>query len=347
MNTADFDYDLPEALIAQTPTDSRTASRMLVVHRDSGTLEHRRIGDIGEYLVPGDLLVVNNTKVIPARIFGHKAETGGRIELLLLEPLGGDTWRVLCRASRRPKVGSHIALANGRIDAEVLSIGEEGRLDVALRSGEPLLDILEAEGETPLPPYIKRDVDDARRQSDRERYQTVYASEPGAVAAPTAGLHFTPELLSTLAERGIGRAELTLHVGIGTFRPVSVDSVTDHRMDEERYDITEETAVAIRGARAAGGRIVAVGSTSVRTLETVAAREGDVVACSGRSDLFIYPPYDFKAVDVMLTNFHLPRSTLIMMVSALAGMDLIRRAYAEAVREQYRFFSYGDCMLIL
>ena len=348
MKTSDFDYILPEALIAQTPAERRESSRMLVVHRDAGAFEHRSIADIGEYLVSGDLLVVNNTKVIPARIYGQKTETGGNLEFLLLEPLSDDnTWRVLCRASRRPKIGNHFAFANGRITGEVLAVGEAGRLDVRLVCDEPLLDILEQEGETPLPPYIKRTENDFRKESDRSRYQTVYASEPGAVAAPTAGLHFSQELLSSLGARGVQKAEVTLHVGIGTFRPVSVDRVDEHRMDEERYEISESAAADIQRTRKVGGRIVAVGSTSVRTLESVASAHGSVRACRGRSDLFIYPPYEFKAVDVMLTNFHLPKSTLLMMVSALAGSDLMKRAYAEAIKERYRFFSYGDCMLIL
>ena len=347
MNTSEFDYELPQELIAQEPAEERTASRMLVVHRESGLLEHRRISDIGEYLDAGDLLVVNNTKVIPARIFGHKTATGGAIELLLLEPLADDRWLVLCRASRRPKTGTNLLLANDRISAEVLAVGEEGRLEVRFSCSEPLLDILEEEGEIPLPPYIKRETDDSRKTADRERYQTVYAQEPGAVAAPTAGLHFSSGLLQELANKGVGKAEVTLHVSIGTFRPVKVDIVTDHRMDEERYDIGCDAADSINAARNAGHRIVAVGSTSVRTLETVAAEYGEIKECSGRSDIFIYPPYEFRAVDVMLTNFHLPKSTLLMMVSALAGTDLIKRAYAEAVRERYRFFSYGDCMLIL
>jgi S-adenosylmethionine:tRNA ribosyltransferase-isomerase len=347
MNTSEFDYELPQELIAQEPAEERTASRMLVVHRESGLLEHRRISDIGEYLNAGDLLVVNNTKVIPARIFGHKTETGGAVELLLLEPLANDCWLVLCRASRRPKVGVNLLLANERISAEVLSVGEEGRLEVRFDCSEPLLDILEEEGEVPLPPYIKRDDDDSRKDADRERYQTVYAQEPGAVAAPTAGLHFSSGLLQELKSKGVDKAEVTLHVSIGTFRPVKVDVITDHRMDEERYEISEDAAAAICKTRESGGRIVAVGSTSVRTLETAVREHGEIIACEGRSDIFIYPPYKFGAVDVMLTNFHLPKSTLLMMVSALAGTDLIKRAYAEAVREKYRFFSYGDCMLIL
>ncbi len=347
MNTSDFYYDLPEELIAQVPAVERTASRMMVVHRDSGLLEHRHISDIGEYLTSGDLLVVNNTKVIPARIFGHKAETGGAIELLLLEPLAEGRWLVLCRSSRKPKTGNVLLMANGRINATVVAVGEEGRLEVSFECASPLLEILEEEGMTPLPPYIRRSSDDCRNESDKERYQTVYALEPGAVAAPTAGLHFSEKLLQELSNKGVGKAEVTLHVGIGTFRPVKVDKVADHRMDEERYEIGGDAAASIRETRKAGNRIVAVGSTSVRTLETAMAAGGEIKACNGRSDIFIYPPYEFKAVDVMLTNFHLPKSTLLMMVSALAGTDLMKRAYREAVDKEYRFFSYGDCMLIL
>ncbi len=347
MNTSDFNYDLPEALIAQEPAASRSASRMLVVHRESGTLEHCSVSEVGRFFDSGDVLVVNNTRVIPARVYGRKAETGGRVELLLLEPLSDDRWLVLCRASRRPAVGSRLMLANDRIQGEVLGVGEEGRLELRFICDSPLLEILDQEGDVPLPPYIKRVADDKRKLSDAERYQTVFASKPGAVAAPTAGLHFSPELLAELSGMGVSKAEITLHVGIGTFRPVSVDIVSDHRMDEERYEISESTALQIRAARESGHRVVGVGSTSVRTLETVMAEQGEICACSGRSGLFIYPPYRFKAVDAMLTNFHLPKSTLLMMVSALAGRELIMNAYAEAIRERYRFFSYGDCMLIL
>ncbi|MBT3192473.1 MAG: tRNA preQ1(34) S-adenosylmethionine ribosyltransferase-isomerase QueA [Verrucomicrobia bacterium] len=347
MQTSDFDYDLPEELIAQEPAAERAASRMLVLHRDTGSLEHRLISEIGDYLNPGDLLVVNNTRVIPARVFGHKTDTGGRIELLLLEPLSDNVWLVLCRASNRPGVGTRLTLAGERIQGEVITVGEEGRLEVRFACDAPLLEILEEEGETPLPPYIKRATDDGRKASDEDRYQTVYASRPGAVAAPTAGLHFTPELLAALAAKGVDRAEVTLHVGIGTFRPVSVDRVSDHCMDEERYEISEDAARKIWETRESGGRVVAVGSTSVRTLETATGEQGRICAGAGRSDIFIYPPYTFKAVDAMLTNFHLPKSTLLMMVSALAGREPIMEAYAEAIRKRYRFFSYGDCMLIL
>ena len=347
MQTADFDYTLPEELIAQEPASERTDARMLVVHCGSGKLEHRSIRDIGDYLRADDLLVVNNTRVIKARVYGHKVASGGAIELLLLEPTSQGCWLALCRASRQPKPGTKLSLADGRIEAVVLRQGEAGRIEIQLESAYPLFDVLEELGDVPLPPYINRRGQEAERDTDAERYQTVYASKPGAVAAPTAGLHFTPELFAALAEKGVSKAEITLHVGIGTFRPVSVDDVTAHKMDEERYEISAEAADAIVHARAKGGRIVAVGSTSVRTLETVMAREGKISAGSGRSDLFIYPPYAFKAVDCMLTNFHLPKSTLIMMVSALAGRELIMAAYAEAVRERYRFYSYGDCMLIL
>ncbi len=346
MRTSDFDYTLPPALIAQEPMPARADARMLVVHRTTGDLEHSRVADIGRYLQRGDVLVVNNTKVIPARVSGVKGTTGGAVELLLLEALEGDVWLALCRASHQPKTGTVLILAKGRIRGEVLRQGDAGRIELRLHSDGPLLDVLEQEGGVPLPPYIKRTGDDCRRAADARRYQTVYAAEPGAVAAPTAGLHFTPALLDSLAAAGIARATLTLHVGIGTFRPVAVDDVREHRMDEERYRLSADAAGVINEARKGGGRVVAVGSTSVRTLETVIRREGTITAAEGRSDLFIYPPYDFQAVDVMLTNFHLPKSTLLMMVSAFAGMERIRRAYAEAVRERYRFFSYGDCMLM-
>jgi len=348
MQTADFDYDLPEALIAQEPSAERTDARMLVVHRASGLLEHRRITDVGDYLAAGDVLVVNNTRVIRARIYGHKAGSGGAVELLLLEPTQAGCWLALCRASRQPRAGARLVLADGRIHAEVLRQGEAGRIEIRLDCRQPLFEILEQAGEVPLPPYIRRKRGACLHVgTDADRYQTVYATQPGAVAAPTAGLHFTPALLAQLERQGIRKVEITLHVGIGTFRPVSVDDVRQHKMDEERYEITPAAAEILVSARAAGGRILAVGSTSVRTLETVIQREGVLKAGTGRSNLFIYPPYTCKTVDFMLTNFHLPRSTLIMMVSALAGRDLIMQAYAEAVRERYRFYSYGDCMLIL
>lgn len=346
MKTADFDFELPLELIAQHPAQRREQSRMLVVRRRDGALEHRHFFDLPQYLSKGDLLVVNNTRVIPARLFGRKPGTGGKVEILLLEEIRPGTWDILLHASRRPKIGSIITLGEGQAVAVLLSDGAKGRATIKIESERPWQDVLEEIGEPPLPPYIKRsDVRDWR--SDRERYQTVYAKYPGAVAAPTAGLHFTEEIFQTLEKQGVGRAEVTLHVGLGTFRPVEVENVEDHRMEPERYAVSEETVRRIAEIKAAGGRVVAVGSTSVRTLESVAAEHGRLVRCSGRSSLFIHPPYSFKVVDAMLTNFHLPQSTLIMMICALAGRELILRAYEEAVKERYRFYSYGDCMLIL
>lgn len=356
MLTADFDYALPEELIAQTPPAVRGTSRMMVLDRAKDGVEHRHIADIVDYLRPGDLLVLNDTRVFPARILGAWADTGGAAELLLTDCDEEETpgrhvslWRALCRSGRRARVGHTIRLAEGHLLADVLECGDEGRTRVRLTADAPLMDILARHGLTPVPPYIHRDPDDPEMaRLDRERYQTVYAREVGAVAAPTAGLHFTDALLADLEARGVRRAFVTLHVGPGTFRPVKAERIEDHRMDAERYHVPQATADLIRQTRAAGGRVVAVGSTSVRTLETVAAAHGgQIVPCSGESTAFIYPPYRFLAVDAMLTNFHLPQSTLIMMVSALAGRDRILAAYREAVRERYRFFSYGDCMLIL
>jgi len=347
MKTTDFDYQLPEELIAQVPVSRRDEARMLVLHRASQSWEHRLVKDLPEYLTANDLLVLNNTKVIPARLFGNKQETGGRVELLLLEEKEPDVWDVLMKTGRRPKPGARITLGNGDAVAEMIEDGEMGRALIRIHSTGAFMDFLQRDGVTPLPPYISRNyTDDQNRPLDMQRYQTIYASTPGAVAAPTAGLHFTDELFDKLTEKGVSRAEITLHVGIGTFRPVAVDDVTKHVMDEERFELSEATADAIKTAKE-HGRVVAVGSTTVRTLETVAAQYDEIKACSGRSDLFIYPPYSFRVVDVMLTNFHLPKSTLLMMVSALAGRDFMLYAYEEAVKEKYRFYSYGDCMLIL
>ena len=347
MNTSDFDYDLPPELIAQVPAERREDARMLVVNRAEQSWEHRRVRDLPDYLRRDDLLVLNNTKVIPARLFGTKPETGGKVEFLLLEELEPNVWEVLLKASRRPRPGARVVLKDGVSEIEMIEDGVMGRARVRVHCKRPFLDVLDDIGIPPLPPYISRDYDQERPE-DRERYQTVFAAEPGAVAAPTAGLHFTPELFDRLAVGGVRRTEVTLHVGIGTFRPVAVEQVQEHVMDEERYEVRADTVQAVQDAHACGGRVVAVGSTSVRTLETVAARNnGMLCAGRGRSDLFIYPPYTFQIVDVMLTNFHLPRSTLLMMVCALAGRDFMLKVYREAVREQYRFFSYGDCMLIV
>ena len=350
MKAADFDYDLPLELIAQEPAARRDGARMLVLNRAARTLEHRLFADLPAYLRAGDLLVANDTRVIPARVFGRKtkAGTGGKVEFLLLEETAPGVWDALMRSRRRPQVGDRIALDEDLAVATVLENGELGRVRIRIESELPWLEVLERIGQTPLPPYIQRkDATPERRAVDKVRYQTVFAREPGAVAAPTAGLHFTPEVLARLAAQGVDRATVTLHVGIGTFRPVAVDDVEAHKMDFERWWIPEETAAKIQAAKAAGGRTVAVGTTSVRTLESAAARPTGFGAGQGRTDLFIYPPYEFKVVDAMVTNFHLPKSTLIMMISAFAGREFVLEAYREAIRERYRFYSYGDCMLIL
>ena len=344
MQTSDFDYELPAELIAQEPAVQRDASRLLVVFRATGTFEHRRFADLPELLRAGDLLVLNDTRVMPARLFGCKP-SGGKIELLLLEECGPNEWAALLRTgSKRPQPGTVLTLADGAARATLLTMGEQGRVTIRITSALSIPDLLERHGLPPLPPYIARPIP---RAADRERYQTVFARTPGAVAAPTAGLHFTPELFQGLENRGIHRAFVTLHVGLGTFRPVTTERAEDHHMEAERYSISPETAARIETTRQAGGRIIGVGSTSVRTLETVAAEHaGRMVATEGRTSLFILPPYRFRAVDALITNFHLPCSTLLMMISAFAGRELIQRAYAEAIRERYRFYSYGDAMLL-
>ncbi len=346
METAEFDYHLPEELIAQHPCPERDQARMLVVDRTAAELVHARVADLPAYLRPGDLLVLNDTRVVPCRLTVRREDTGGRGELFVLEDVGGGRWDALFRARRRPAPGSRWTVEPDGGVAEVLAVHDRGRVTVAWHGDRPLPEVLDAAGRTPLPPYIRRP--DARDEpEDRRRYQTIYAREPGAVAAPTAGLHFTPALLDRLRGQGVETAFLTLHVGLGTFRPVTADRVEDHEMDAERYRVPPEAADAVNRARGEGRRVVAVGSTSVRTLETAAGPDGTGRAGEGRSGLFIVPGHRFRAVDAMLTNFHLPRSTLVMMVSALAGRERILAAYAEAVRRRYRFYSYGDSMLIL
>ncbi len=353
MKTADFDYELPEELIAQTPAPEREDARMLVLDRDSGALAHRTIRDLPGYLNAGDALVVNDTKVIPARLFGRKAPSGGRVETLLLEEESPGLWLAIYKAAGYARPGARFALGrNDRIQGEVLSIEGAGRVRMRLTCEGALLDALEEEGLPPLPPYIRRpkgrpEEGDERGVLDRERYQTVYAREPGSVAAPTAGLHLSAPLLEALRAKGVGLARVTLHVGMGTFKPIASEALADHVMHEERYAMTPETADLLNRTRAAGGRIVPVGTTSARVLETAADESGLLRAGSGRTGIFIRPPYRFKAVDAMLTNFHLPRSTLLVMIAALAGREAVLKAYAEAVRQRYRFFSYGDCMLIV
>ncbi len=350
MKAVDFDYDLPPELIAQEPAERRDGARMMVLDRAARAIEHRRFTDLPAYLRAHDLLVANDTRVIPARLFGRKAKagTGGKVEFLLLEETEPGVWDALMRSRRRPKAGEQVILDGDLAVATVLEDGELGRVKVRMESEIPWLEVLDRIGQTPLPPYIQRkEATPERRAADKLRYQTVFAREPGAVAAPTAGLHFTPEVLARLAAIGVGKATVTLHVGIGTFRPVAVENVEEHKMDFERWRIPEEAARKVAAAKSAGGRVVAVGTTSVRTLESAAARPEGFGAGQGRTDLFIHPPYEFKVVDAMVTNFHLPKSTLIMMISAFAGREFTLEAYREAIRERYRFYSYGDCMLIL
>ena len=348
LKTSDFDYTLPKELIAQYPAERRDASRLLVLGREDGRIEHRTFSDIAEYARPGDVLVVNETAVIPARFLGRKRASGGRVEMFLLRDLGGGRFEALLRPSARIAAGSTLEFAGGLVEASVARKLGGGKAVLELRapgvgdSPDRLLDVLDRLGHVPLPPYIERD--DA--ELDRERYQTVYARVRGAVAAPTAGLHFTPETIRAIVDRGAVVAKVVLHVGLGTFRPVSVEDPEEHEMESERYLITPGSADSINDARRKGGRIVAVGTTSVRVLETVADENGVLRAGEGETGIFIRPPHRFRAVDALLTNFHLPRSTLLMLVSAFAGRDNVLAAYREAVRERYRFYSYGDAMLI-
>lgn len=342
LKASDFDYYLPEELIAQTPLERRDASRLLVYDRGRDSIEHRVFADVVEYLRPGDVLVVNDTRVIPARILGVRPETGGKMEFLLLKRTDGDCWEALAKPARRARPGTVFVFGEGHLKAEVVAEGEEGMRTIRLLCDGVLEEALDAAGAMPLPPYIHE------RLSDPERYQTVYARERGSAAAPTAGLHFTPELLQKLADRGIPTVPVLLHVGLGTFRPVAADDVSQHKMHSEYYEISPESAARINAARAAGGRIVAVGTTSARTLETATGEDGIVQAGSGWTDIFITPGYRFKAVDALITNFHLPRSTLLMMISAFAGSrERVLRVYETAVEQRYRFFSFGDAMLLL
>lgn len=340
MTTKDFYYELPQELIAQTPLKDRTASRLLVLDRKSGEIEHRRFRDITEYLRPGDCLVMNNTRVIPARLYGVKEDTGGKIEFLLLKRIDLDTWEIILKPGKRGRKGARFVFGDGALRAEITDVKPDGNRIVRFEYEGVWEQLLDKLGEMPLPPYIKE------KLTDKERYQTVYSKIDGSAAAPTAGLHFTEELLEKIKDMGVNTAYLTLHVGLGTFRPVSVENVEEHVMHSERYEINEETADLINRTRENGGRIIAVGTTSVRTLETAADDDGRLKAESGNTDIFIYPGYKFKAVDALITNFHLPESTLLMLVSAFAGKDKVFKAYEEAVKEKYRFFSFGDAMFI-
>lgn len=340
MTTKDFYYELPQELIAQTPLKDRTASRLLVLDRKSGEIEHRRFRDITEYLRPGDCLVMNNTRVIPARLYGVKEDTGGKIEFLLLKRINLDTWEIILKPGKRGRKGARFVFGDGALRAEITEVKPDGNRIVRFEYEGVWEQLLDRLGEMPLPPYIKE------KLTDKERYQTVYSKIDGSAAAPTAGLHFTEELIEQIKDMGVNTAYLTLHVGLGTFRPVSVENVEEHVMHSERYEINEETADLINRTRENGGRIIAVGTTSVRTLETAADDDGRLKAESGNTDIFIYPGYKFKAVDALITNFHLPESTLLMLVSAFAGKDKVFKAYEEAVKEKYRFFSFGDAMFI-
>ncbi|WCG06844.1 tRNA preQ1(34) S-adenosylmethionine ribosyltransferase-isomerase QueA [Enterococcus gallinarum] len=341
LTTEDFDFELPEELIAQTPLSDRSSSRLLVVDRESGAMEDKRFYDIIDELAPGDALVMNDTRVLPARIYGEKIETGAHLEILLLNNIEGDSWETLIKPAKRAKVGTKITFGDGRLEAVVEKELEHGGRIIRFSYDGIFLEILESLGEMPLPPYIKE------RLEDPDRYQTVYAKENGSAAAPTAGLHFTPELLKKIADKGVKLVYLTLHVGLGTFRPVSVDNIADHEMHSEFYRLTEEAAAQLNDVRANGGKIVAVGTTSIRTLETIGTKfDGDIKADSGWTSIFITPGYQFKVVQAFSTNFHLPKSTLVMLVSAFAGRDLTLEAYQHAIDEHYRFFSFGDAMFL-
>ena len=339
MKRSDFYYDLPKELIAQTPLLQRDASRMMVLDRTSGELTHRHFHDLTEYLRPGDCLVLNESRVIPARLIGISEKTESPVEVLLLTQ-HGDEWECITRPGKRTREGARLRFGD-ELSAEVVRVTETGNRIVRFSYKGIFMEILERLGHMPLPPYITEELDDA------SRYQTVYSKNPGSAAAPTAGFHFTPELLQELEEMGVRMARITLHVGLGTFRPVKADEITDHIMHSEYYEVPREAADTINTARAAGGRIISVGTTSTRTLESVADENGMIPATSGWTSIFIYPGYHFRAIDGLITNFHLPESTLIMLVSAFAGYEHTMHAYQEAVQQRYRFFSFGDAMLIL
>ncbi|MFD2656835.1 tRNA preQ1(34) S-adenosylmethionine ribosyltransferase-isomerase QueA [Gracilibacillus thailandensis] len=342
MEIEDFDFDLPEELIAQTPLEDRASSRLMVLNRENRSITHHHFYDILDFLKPGDCLVLNNTKVLPARLYGVKEDTGAKVEVLLLTQLEDDNWEVLVKPAKKVKVGTTISFGEGKLTATCVDTKEHGGRVFRFQYEGIFYEVLDELGEMPLPPYIKEQLD------ERDRYQTVYAKEKGSAAAPTAGLHFTEELLEQIKQKGVEIAFITLHVGLGTFRPVSVDNIEEHEMHAEFYQMTQETAEQLNAVKRRGDRIISVGTTSTRTLETIARDTGgNFQERNGWTDIFIYPPYQFKAIDGLITNFHLPKSTLIMLVSALADRDFILEAYNKAVAERYRFFSFGDAMLIL
>ena len=340
MTVEEFNYDLPEELIAQTPLKKRDESRLMVLDKDTGAIEHQHFKDIISYLEPGDTLVLNDTKVLPARLYGEKEDTKAAIEVLLLKNIEGDTWECLVKPARRIKVGTVVVFGHGKLKATCVYVGEEGIRHFNFSYEGIFLEVLEDLGTMPLPPYIHEQLD------DQSRYQTVYAREVGSAAAPTAGLHFTKELLKEIEDKGVNIAYITLHVGLGTFRPVSVDTIEEHEMHSEFYQMTGEVAELLNETRKQGKRIISVGTTSTRTLETIMNLYPEFRECSGWTNIFIYPGYKFKAIDCLITNFHLPKSTLVMLVSALVGRENILQAYKTAVEEKYRFFSFGDAMFI-
>ncbi len=340
MNVKDYDYDLPEELIAQDPLEDRSSSRLMVLDRQTGDVEHRHFTDILEYLHPGDCLVINNTKVIPARLFGVKEDTQAKIEVLLLKRKENDIWETLVKPGKKAKPGTKLVFGDGLLTAEVVDVVEEGNRLIQFHYDGIFEEILDQLGQMPLPPYITHQL------KDKNRYQTVYAKYDGSAAAPTAGLHFTKELLQKVKDMGVDIAEVTLHVGLGTFRPVKVENVLDHHMHSEFYMVSQEAADKINRAKESGHRVIAVGTTSTRTLEAAADENGRLYETSGWTEIFIYPGYQFKVIDALITNFHLPQSTLVMLVSALAGREHVLHAYETAVKEKYRFFSFGDAMLI-
>ncbi|KYH30114.1 MULTISPECIES: tRNA preQ1(34) S-adenosylmethionine ribosyltransferase-isomerase QueA [Clostridium] len=340
MKVKDFDFYLPEELIAQHPLEKRDESRLMVVDKNSGNIEHRIFKNIIDYLNEGDCLVLNNTRVLPARLIGEKEGTGGKMEFLLLKRIDVNTWETLVKPGKRAKIGARFIFGGGELKAEVKEIGEDGSRIVQFEYEGVFEEVLDRLGEMPLPPYITETLE------DKERYQTVYSKEAGSAAAPTAGLHFTEELLTKIKDKGIKLAFVTLHVGLGTFRPVKVDTIEEHHMHSEYYTMSKETAEIINETKEKGGRVIAVGTTSCRTLETIANEEGRVREQSGWTSIFMYPGYKFKIVDALITNFHLPESTLIMLVSAFSSREIIMKAYEEAVKEKYRFFSFGDAMFL-
>lgn len=340
MKLSDFNYELPQELIAQDPLLKRSDSRLMVLNRATGGIEHRHFSDVIEYLNPGDCLVINDTKVIPARLIGVKEDTGASIEVLLLKRHDDKVWETLVKPGKKARVGARISFGEGKLVGEVIDIVEEGNRLIRFEYEGIFEEVLDELGQMPLPPYI------THRLKDKNRYQTVYAKYDGSAAAPTAGLHFTPELLQTIREKGVHIAEVTLHVGLGTFRPVKVENVSEHHMHSEFYMIDEKAADTINAAKRAGGRIICVGTTSCRTLESAAKEDGTIEPTSGWTEIFIYPGYRFKILDALITNFHLPESTLLMLVSALAGREHVLAAYQEAIENKYRFFSFGDAMFI-